>query len=698
MTSRLRLTRAYSVRSLIGIALIAMVLVGFYRHVAIENLKTQETSFNISLARSLSMTLWPYYAEFVQESRYMPADALADTPQFHAMRREILDRMRGLRVVKVTIYDTGGLVVFSTDPAEIGSDGSSNPRFATAMQGTPASELLERGPFEGFEGTIEDADVLSSYIPVRRDGNGPVEAGFEIFSDVTSMVADIRRTGYTIAAGVTTLLLLLYGFLLVVVQRADRLIDRHERDRLQREQAKLDYLTRFDALTDLPNRSHFMDLLAAAVARAGREGSRLGLIYLSIDRFKLVNDSLGHEYGDRALIEFARRLRGCVGGDPVIARMGGDQFAILDPALGTARAARECAERILGTAQQPIRLDGREIVLTASLGISLAGSGMSGAEQLLENAISAMRSAKQSGRNGFAFYRHDPERRPRERLVLEMDLRKGLERGEFELHYQPRVDTRTGEVGSLEALLRWRHPKRGLIMPDEFVPLLEDMDLMIPAGAWALAEACRQAAAWDRSGLEGLRISVNVSLRQFRSRSLIASVRSALVDAGLDPGRLELELTESVLADDLDEARHILTDLKAIGVDIALDDFGTGYSSLSYLIHLPVTCLKLDRVFVTDLPDNRHHVALTTAIVAMAGSLGLRTVAEGAETLEQYRLLQSLGYEEVQGFWLGAACAADEMPALVRDIAARSLGTPRPAALRRPRRRSAQAPARRRTT
>src|SRR5690606_36309013 len=190
------------------------------------------------------------------------------------------------------------------------------------------------------------ADVLSSYIPVRRDGgNGPVEAGFEIFSDVTSMVADIRRTGYTIAAGVTTLLLLLYGFLLVVVQRADRLIDRHERDRLQREQAKLDYLTRFDAITDLPNRSHFMERLAGAVERARREGSRLGLVYLAIDRFKLVNDSLGHEYGDRALIEFSRRLRGCDGGDPLIARMGGDQFAILDPALGTARAARECAER-----------------------------------------------------------------------------------------------------------------------------------------------------------------------------------------------------------------------------------------------------------------------------------------------------------------------------------------------------------------
>lgn len=676
MSSRLHLTRSYSLRSLIGIAIIAVIMVGFHRYVAVENLKAQETSFNVSLAASLSVTLLPYYAEFVREARLMPAEALAHTPQFQAMRREIADRMRGLRVVKVKIYDSEGLTVFSTDLTQIGSDESTNPAFARVMRGETVSELSLRGNINAFnDEVIEDVDVLSTYIPIRRDGSEAVEGGFEIFSDVTALVRGIERTSYTILAGVTVLLLLLYAFLLAIVQRADRLIDRHERERLRHQQSRMEYLARYDALTELPNRSHFMALLSDAVNQARRDGARIGMICLAIDRFKLVNDSLGHEYGDRALIEYARRLRTCVGDEPVIARIGGDQFAIMDRALGIPRTARGYAERIVALSSEPMQLNGREIVLTASLGLAVAEAGAEDAELLMENAISAMRTAKQAGRNGFVFFTPMPGARPRERLILEMDLRKALAGQQFELHYQPRVDTRTGTVSSLEALLRWRHPQRGLLMPTEFVPLLEDMDLMDSIGAWVLEEACRQTHVWRTNGHRGLRVSVNVSLRQFRAESLLDSVRHALETSGLDNDALELEMTESVLADDLGKAQAIASALRTLGVHIAIDDFGTGYSSLSYLIHFPVSYLKIDRLFISDLPDNTRHAALVTAIAAMASSLNLHTVAEGVENQAQYDFLRKLGYSEIQGFWLGPPRAADEIPQAMQELAARALGS-----------------------
>lgn len=675
MSSRLHLIRAYSLRSLIGIVVIALVLVGFYRYISVENLKAQETSFNVSIARSLSTSLWPYYAEFVREARIMPGEALAATPQFQAMHREITDRMRGLRVIKVKIYDTDGRTVFSSDLAQIGEIRADSPAFARVLHGEPSSELTWRGR-AGRLGEVQDVDVLSSWIPIRRDEGSPVEGGFEIFSDVTAMVRDIERTSYTIVAGVTALLLLLYIFLLAVVRRADRLIAAHERADRDRQRTRMEYLARYDALTDLPNRSRFMELLVAAVHRARRDGDRLGLIHLAIDRFKLVNDSLGHEYGDRALIEFARRLRAALGEEPVIARMGGDQFAIFDRSLGVPRNARAVAEDLIARCVEPMEVSGRDIVLTASLGLAVLGPGAEDAEALVENAIAAMRKAKRAGRNGFAFFTHEAGARPHERLDLEMDLRRALGAGQFVLHYQPRVDTRSGRVSSLEALLRWQHPERGLLMPTDFVPLIEDMDLMVPVGAWVLAEACRQTQAWHAAGHEELRVSVNVSLRQFLAGSLVQNVRAALASSGLDSASLELEITESVLADDLDTARAVAGELRSLGVQIAIDDFGTGYSSLSYLVYFPVDCLKIDRMFVADLPHDSGHVALVRAVAAMAAGLGLASVAEGVENRDQYELLRELGYAEVQGYWLGSPWFAEEVPARMKELARRKLGAP----------------------
>ena len=672
MDAKLRLTRNYSIRSLLGIIVVAAVLVSFYRYIAVRNLITQETNFNVSLARSMAVTLLPHHAEFMRDAAHIPPDRLAESPELQAMLREVIDRMRGLRVIKVKIYDTHGYTLFSTDTRQIGEDKSANHGFLRAMAGHPASELTFRDSFSSFEQVIENVDVLSSYIPIRHDGEGRVDGVFEIYSDVTSLVHDIGRTGYTILAGVTVLLLTLYGFLLTVVRRADRMLQAYEAEQRQRQQARLDYLAHHDGLTDLPNRSHFMIRLSEAIARARAARTGLGIIYLSLDRFKLINDGLGHENGDRILVEFARRLRACVDDDGVVARMGGDQFAIMSPALATARAARLHAESIILRANQSMPIGGRDIVLTVSLGLAALQDGSEDAELLVEHAITAMRKSKEAGRNGFVFYTRQIDSKPQERLQMEMDLRRALERREFVLYYQPRIDTASGAVVGMEALLRWQHPERGLVAPMDFVPLLEDMELMVPVGAWVMEEACRQTSAWHAAGLPQLRVSVNLSLRQFRAASLADAVRHALQESGLDGKYLELELTESVLADNVAKARHVLERLKSLGVGVAIDDFGTGYSSLSYLINFPVTCLKIDRAFVADVAANPAHAALTTAIVAMADSLGLDTVAEGVETGAQLAFISTLGCSEVQGFWFSPPVPAHEFPAVVTAIEQRS--------------------------
>jgi diguanylate cyclase (GGDEF)-like protein len=670
--AKLQLTRNYSIRSLLGIVIIAVALVLFYRTITIQNLITQETKFNVSLARSMAVTMLPHHAEFMRDAAHISPAELADSTRLQAMMREVVDKMRGLRVIKIKLYDTRGYTLFSTDTRQIGEDKSGNQGFLTAMAGQPASELTFRDSFSSFEQVIENVDVLSSYIPIRRDEDGQVDGVFEIYSDVSSLVNDIERTGYTILAGVTVLLLILYGFLLAVVRRADRVLERYEEEQRQRHQARLDYLTHYDGLTELPNRSRFMAVLSESIAHARSGQTGLGIIYLSLDRFKLINDGLGHEIGDRILVEFARRLRACVDGDGVVARMGGDHFAILSTSFATARAARLHAENIILRSNQIMRVGGRDIVLTVSLGIAALQDDSDDADLLLEQAISAMRKAKESGRNGLVFYTRQIDSKPQERLQLEMDLRRALERREFILHYQPRVDVASRVVTGMEALLRWQHPERGLVAPMDFVPLLEDMELMIPVGAWVMEEACRQASAWHASGYPHLRVSVNLSLRQFRAASLVDAVCHALQESSLDGRYLELELTESVLADNVDKARHVLQKLKALGVGVAIDDFGTGYSSLSYLINFPVTCLKVDRVFITDVAANKAHAALTTAIVAMAESLGLDTVAEGVETSEQLEFISALGCSEVQGFWFSPPVSAHEFPAAIAAIEQRS--------------------------
>jgi diguanylate cyclase (GGDEF)-like protein len=438
-------------------------------------------------------------------------------------------------------------------------------------------------------------------------------------------------------------------------------------NRLLRQIDEATFSATHDALTGLPNRAQFKEHLNRAAKRATRAHTLLGLMYLDLDRFKVVNDSLGHEFGDRMLVAVANRLASCMRATDTVCRMSGDEFTIIMENLDSAQEAALLAERLMAQFAEPFNVSGREIVVSLSIGISIYPTDTSHVGRLMEDADAAMYRAKQLGRNDFVFYTRELNAQAMQRLELELDLRQALKNDEFVLYYQPRISTATGMVVGIEALLRWQHASRGLLEPCDFIPMLEDTGLVNSVGEWVIDQSCKQCKALQEEGHADLGISVNVSSRQFHSRTLVASVQRALANSGLPASDLELELTESILVEDTEQAVALLNDLKELGVVLSIDDFGTGYSSLSYLMYFPIDHLKIDRSFVRDITTNKEHAMLTSAITAMAKNLNLGVVAEGVETREQLQFLKTLGCHEMQGHLFGKPVSAEDLRRFLRE-------------------------------
>ena len=422
-------------------------------------------------------------------------------------------------------------------------------------------------------------------------------------------------------------------------------------------------LAYYDALTHLPNRTLFQDRLHTALQSAERQKGWVVLMFLDLDRFKPINDSLGHAAGDRMLKEMATRLLGCVDDDDTVARMGGDEFTLLlQPRANREMAlnrAIHVAEQILGSLVKPFVLEGREFFVTASIGIALSPQDGNELSQLMKNADTAMYHAKERGKNNFQFYQADMNASALERLELESDLRHALEQQEFILFYQPQFSGDGKRLTGVEALLRWNHSRRGLVPPGDFIPVLEELGLVVEVGDWVLAEACRQLKHWHQAKVRVPKVSVNISARQFSDGQLGTRIATILKETGLSPACLELELTESILMREVSEALHILASLKNLGLSIAVDDFGTGYSSLNYLKQFPIDVLKIDRTFVDGLPSGEQDAQIARAIIAMAHSLNLAVIAEGVETHEQLDFLREHGCDEVQGYLFGRPMPAN---------------------------------------
>jgi diguanylate cyclase (GGDEF)-like protein/PAS domain S-box-containing protein len=440
----------------------------------------------------------------------------------------------------------------------------------------------------------------------------------------------------------------------------------HDVSAAQAKSLEMSHLAQHDTLTDLPNRVVFNDRLTQAIALAERQSKQLAVMFVDLDHFKKINDSLGHDVGDKLLQSVAGRLIACVRRSDTVSRLGGDEFVVLLAQVEHAEDAAYSARKILRALTAPHVIDSKSLDINVSIGVSTYPRDGQDAEGLMNRADNAMYEAKEHGRNNYQFFRHEMHARLAERQSLEADLRCALGRHEFFLHYQPKLNLQTGKITGVEALLRWLHPQRGIIYPAQFVSIAEECGLILPIGQWVLLEACKQAQAWKDSGLGIVPVSVNVSAAEFSAKDFLSGVRTVLIATGVEPQHLELELTESVLMRDAEAAVATLLKLKAMGVQLAIDDFGTGYSSFAYLRRFPSDALKLHQSFVQEITEDSADAAIVSAMINLGRSLKQRIIAEGVETSAQLEFLRRQGCEEGQGYFFSRPVVAERIANLFK--------------------------------
>jgi diguanylate cyclase (GGDEF)-like protein len=532
----------------------------------------------------------------------------------------------------------------------------------SAGQEIDYASLVPDDDFADVQATVEvnSWDGVSRYTVARRLFEFPLAIVVGLSEEEQlAPAAALERAYFGRAALASTLVVLILAMLGRLSWQLQQARSRAMEEKVEHAQ-RVEYLAYHDALTDLPNRALFSRLLTQGMHQARRYERGLALLFLDLDRFKIINDSLGHDAGDELLQEVARRLLASVRQSDVVARLGGDEFVVLLPEINEGSQAAPIADKILAAVSKPFTLAGQEFRVTVSIGVSIFPADGEDEETLMKNADVAMYHAKEQGKNNFQFYSEKLNTDSLERLALESSMRNAIERGEFRLYYQAKHAMSGGRVTGMEALLRWQHPDLGLILPMQFIPLAEETGLIVPLGRWVLKTACLQNVAWQKKGLPGLPMAVNLSARQFLDEHLLDDVSNVLRDTGMDPKLLELEITESMIMRDMTRTIEILTKLKAMGVRVAIDDFGTGYSSLSTLKWFPLDTIKIDGSFIHDLGRSTADQSLMEAIIAVGKSLSLTVVAEGVESADQVDFLRAHACDEFQGFYINQPMPAEE--------------------------------------
>ncbi len=695
-TQHFPLVKYFSLTALVCMLVVAVFLGSIYQRQAMRSLSILAEHQNVALTKTFSNFLWERFAPLVDSSRGLAPVVLQGKPEQADLRQLVIAMMRGTEVVKVKVYNLDGLTVFSTDARQVGESKAANAGFIGASKGQIKSELSHRDTFDAFEGVISDRNLFSSYLPIH-DADGAVRAVFEIYRDVTPLVEHMNQTQWIVIMSVTLAMTLLYGLLFLIVWRAKGIIDRQgaaledslsqvrESNRLldqrvhertaelstvnaameveiqvrKNTEEKFEFLAHHDPLTGLPNRIRLQERIDSAIARALSWKSQFAVLFIDLDNFKNINDTMGHPTGDELLRLVTRELSQHVRGDDTLARLGGDEFILVAEVEGKDHAAA-IAQKILDLIHQPFRLAEYELYLGATIGISLYPHDGEDGHTLIRNADAAMYRAKAERRDNFQFYLPEMTESAEERLMLDSMLRKALENGELFLAYQPQIDLKTGELKGVEALLRWQHPTQGNIPPARFIPVAEESGFICTLGEWVLREACGQLVKWLDCGFLMPKLAVNVAAKQFERDGFVDMVRLLLKETGIAAERLELEITESAIMLNRN-ADQVLHRLREIGVQLSIDDFGTGYSSLSYLKQLPIQKLKIDRSFVMDLEFDVNDVAIIRSVIALAKTMGLTTVAEGVETAGQAEFLTREGCDQVQGFLYAKPMGADEI-------------------------------------
>ena len=696
MIQRFPLVRYFSVAALAALVVTSVLLGIVHERQEVESLTLMGESHNITLTKTFRNFLWHRFEPMVAASRGLGADALRANPELPALREAVINLMRDTQVAKVKVYNLGAMTVFSTDLSQVGESKAGNAGFVGATAGHVMTTLVHKDSFDTFEGVIEDRDLISSYLPIRG-ADGKVVAVFELYRDVTPLVAHMRDAERTVISSVTLAMAMLYTLLFIIIWRAQKILDGQSADlesslaQIQEDNRLLDqrvqertvelssvnrsleseinerkdaelqlaYLAHHDPLTGLPNRILLQERIEMAIHRAKRENGRFALIFIDLDNFKNVNDTLGHPIGDILLQQVTRELQRHMRGVDTLARLGGDEFILLVEIVDQEHA-EAVAQKIIAMFSQPYHLVDHELFLGATMGISLFPRDGAEGHTLIRNADTAMYRAKAERRGSYRFYAPEMTASAEERLRLDSMLRRALDNGELHLAYQPQVDLASGEMVGVEALLRWQHPTMGSIPPSRFIPVAEESGFISELGIWVLRQACQQMRGWMDSGTEVSKVAVNVSVKQFERSGFVDSVRAVLRETGIPSGRLELEITESAIM--LTPNVHaLLLELRDTGVLLSIDDFGTGYSSLSYLKQLPIQKLKIDRSFVRDLEGGGNDLAIVRSVIALARTMGLATLAEGVENAGQARFLVEEGCEQAQGFFYSKPVSAEEV-------------------------------------
>jgi diguanylate cyclase (GGDEF)-like protein len=569
-------------------------------------------------------------------------------------RRAQLDRLFDHEILvdgalRTKLYSLDGHVTYSTDHSLIGSLTDDEDETQEVVEGRTLADVSTLNA-EG--GTGPDVKVLETYTPLRMGGGPPVGV-FELYQDYAPVARASRQAFFHIAPALAVALLLLYAALFPILRRVTR--------RMRRQFEEIERQALYDALTELPNRALFRDRVRQALHAARRDGTRAAVLLVDLDQFKDVNDTLGHQSGDRLLAELGNRLRARMRASDTVARLGGDEFAILAPTVADAAAARVVAETARDELAQPLALDGLQLEPGSSIGIALFPDHGDDVDDLIRHADVAMYLAKER-RTGVELYAAENDHYSPERLMLVAELRAAIERRELELVYQPKVSLGDGTLRSVEALVRWRHPTRGLLMPDAFIPLAEHTGLIRPLTRFVITAALRQCREWQQAGLD-VSVAVNVSARDLLDGDLPEEVAALLACFGIDGGKLELELTESTFLADPIRARALLGRLSELGVALAVDDFGSGYSSLGYLKQLPIDVLKIDKSFVMAMDGDADDAAIVRSTIGLARNLGLAVVAEGVESDRVWHELAALGCTLAQGYFVGRPMPAGELDA-----------------------------------
>lgn len=669
--------RDYVVAGLVMVVIAAVSLAVIYRDTAIEQMVHDKQVQAATLAGMLVEKFWGHLQPLLDNDQ-----ATNDNPaQLKELDEALKKSVPGLDILNARILDRHGRVVYAT----------------SGTKDTSGTNLLQTS------------------VSLKRAADNEKVGALEINLDVSRLQSRIMQTQFGVLAGTLVVLGLLWVGIMLLAREGVKLIRRHEsaRVRAQRElehtQQNLEHTVRertheleqanaaleaeiqerrrseeiiremayYDSLTRLPNRVFFKAELERALSDARVQDRCLAVMFIDLDHFKRINDTLGHHMGDELLRLAGARLYACLRGDEEtggveptaakVARLGGDEFTLLVPDVGSPENAGDIAQRCIDAFSYPFKLEGFQVQVTPSIGIACYPDDGETAEALLKNADTAMYHAKRKGRENFVFYAPEMSTLAYAKLALENRLRSALEQTQFLLYYQPKVDARTGQMVGVEALLRWNHPEQGIIVPDDFIALAEETRLIIPIGEWVLREACRQHTAWRDAGLGELPIAINISGAHFRQSHLLSMVCEVLSEFEIGDDMIEIEVTESLLMDDIERTAATLSQLQDAGVRVTIDDFGTGYSSLAYLRRFPVNALKIDRCFVEKIDESEEDAAITQAIIMLAQSLNLQVIAEGVETVAQSQMLIEQGCHTLQGFLYGSGMSATEIGRLLRE-------------------------------